>query len=54
MGKHLKFSDKKKLQRAFSLGRNRGEAAERRRTRAETEQDDSERLEERPENEDEA
>jgi hypothetical protein len=42
MSKHLKLSDRKALQRAFLQDRNRGKAVEQRRTRAESEQDDSE------------
>ena len=57
MGRHLKFSDRKALQRAFLQGRNRGKAAEQRRTRAESEQneleDDFEREEPRHDGDDE-
>jgi hypothetical protein len=40
MNRHLKFSDRTALQRAFLQGRNRGEAAERRRSREEKEQEE--------------
>jgi hypothetical protein len=49
MCRNLKFSDRKSLQRAFVYGRNRGQAAERRRSREKNEQkeldDDCEREE---------
>jgi hypothetical protein len=51
MSRHLKFGDRKALQRAYTYGRNRGQAAERRRNREENEQreldDDFEREEKR-------
>jgi hypothetical protein len=54
MSRHLKFSDRKALQRAYVYGRNRGQAAERRRSREENEQkeldDDCEREENHDDN----
>jgi hypothetical protein len=48
MGRHLKFSDRKALQRAFLMGRNRGKAAANRRMREERDQGDSESEPEQP------
>jgi hypothetical protein len=48
MSRDLKFSDKKKLQRIFVQGRNRGQAAAHKRMREEREQEDSETDHEPP------
>jgi hypothetical protein len=52
MSRNLKFSDKKKLQRIFLQGRNRGQAAAHRRMREERDQEDSEREAEQPRHDD--